>query len=123
MRHHIEHRFEDPGIVEVQVWLMRVEAMPIESISLIVPGPVRLFRVEKNDRGVLVGAIRVRPNIEIARNRARLGRAGALKPGMLIRGMIDYEFGDYPQFQPLHLDRESFQIAQASIGGVYSTIG
>src|ERR1700730_12490501 len=53
IRHHIEHRFEDPGIVEIQVWLMRVEAMPIESFCLIVPGPVRLFRVEKNDRGVL----------------------------------------------------------------------
>src|ERR1700730_18038485 len=40
IRHHIEHGFEDPGIVEVQVWLMRVESMPKESLCLIVPGPV-----------------------------------------------------------------------------------
>src|SRR5580700_10287714 len=102
---------------------MRVEAMPIKSLCLIVPGPVRLFGVEKNDRGVLVGAIRVRPNIEIARRRAGLGRAGALKPGMLIRGMIDHEFGDDPQAPLMRLAHETFEIAQASISGVYSAIG
>ena len=50
----IEHGFANTGIIEIQVGLMRVEAMPIKGFGLIVPGPVRLFGVEEDDRGVLI---------------------------------------------------------------------
>jgi hypothetical protein len=45
--------------------------MPIKGFGLIVPGPVRLFGVEENDRSVFIAFVHARPDVEIARRRSR----------------------------------------------------
>ena len=94
--HDVEDGFKNAGIVEVQIGLMRIEAMPIKCLGLIVPGPIRFFGVEKDNWGVLIALVRLRPDVEIARRRAGLCFAGAFEPRVLIRGMIDHELGDHP---------------------------
>ena len=42
------------GIVEVEIGLMRVEAVPVIGLRDRVPGPVRRLRVEEDDPGILV---------------------------------------------------------------------
>ena len=92
------HRVEDGAqhlrIVEIQIGLVGVEPVPVVRAGFRVPRPVRLFGVEKDDAGAGVSLIGIAPNIESARGRARLGRARALKPGVLVRGVVDDELGD-----------------------------
>src|SRR5919199_2271482 len=49
-----QHRALDAGIVEVQVWLVRKEAVPEELTGLLVPGPVGALRIREDDPSVLV---------------------------------------------------------------------
>src|SRR5262249_1163685 len=92
--HRIEYRTKHAWIVEIQIWLMAIEAMPEIGLAGRIPGPVGNFRVPEYDPRVAKQLIGVRPNIKITCCRASLCAPGTLKPGMLIRGMIDNEFDD-----------------------------
>src|SRR5262249_10928721 len=81
-------------VVEIQVGLMRIEAMPVVRLGNRVPGPVRGFRVDKNDPRVGMGLVVVRPYVIAPRRGAGLCRAGTLKPGMLVRGVVDDQLAD-----------------------------
>ena len=53
-------------IVEIQIWLVRIKAMPVISFCHRVPRPVGCFEIFENDARVLVFFWRVAPDIELA---------------------------------------------------------
>ncbi len=64
--HHLDHRVQNLRVVEVQVGLVRVEAVPVIRLGDRVPGPVRGLGVEEDDAGVGVLLVGVRPDVEVA---------------------------------------------------------
>ena len=103
--HNLEHRLNDLRIVEVQIRLMTEEAMPVVRLGHRIPGPIRSFRIGEDDARAEIFLIRVAPYIKIALRRARGRVARSLKPRMLIRGMVDDQFGD-------HLEAEAVRLLQ-----------
>ena len=47
--HHAQHRFENVRIVEIQIGLVRVEAMPVIGAGDRIPRPVRPLGIDKDD--------------------------------------------------------------------------
>ena len=47
--HHAEHFLEHARIVEIEIRLVAVEAVPVIGLRLLVPGPVRLLRIKEDD--------------------------------------------------------------------------
>ena len=92
-----QDRFPDRRVVEIQVGLMRVEAVPVIGLGHRVPAPVRGLEILEDDPGVLVLLRACRSR---RRNRAPgcpAAHAGALEPGMLVRRVVDHQLGDDPQ--------------------------
>ena len=71
--HHVDDRAEHPRIVEIEVGLVRIEAVPVIGLRHRVPGPVRLLGIEKDDAGFEEFLVGVAPHVKIAPRRARLG--------------------------------------------------
>ena len=94
--HDAEHFLQHARVVEVEVGLVRIEAVPEILPGDRVPGPVRLLGVEEDDAGFGEFLIGVGPDVEVAGGRARLGGPGLLEQGVLIRRMVDHQFGDHP---------------------------
>ena len=69
----VEHRVVDLRVVEVEVGLVAVEAVPEVLLAHRVPGPVRRLGVDEDDPGLLVELVGVGPDVEVA-VRARRGR-------------------------------------------------
>ena len=67
-------RFAHLRVVEVQVRLVRIEAMPIIGLSDRIPGPVGGFEVFEDDACFLIFLLVVTPDVEIARAAAGLAR-------------------------------------------------
>ncbi len=63
--HHVEHRLEDRRVVEIQVRLVREEAVPEVLAGHRVPCPVRLLGIEEDDARTVIGLVGVRPDVEI----------------------------------------------------------
>src|SRR5437867_12858208 len=55
--HNVEHGLPDLRVVVIEIRLMAEEAMPIIGLGLRVPGPVRLFSVDKDDSGLSVALV------------------------------------------------------------------
>ncbi len=64
--HDGEHLLQNPWIVEVQVGLMRIKAMPEIRTGHRVPGPVGLFGIEENHPCPGIGLIGVGPYVTVA---------------------------------------------------------
>ncbi len=92
--HHAEHFLQHARIVEVQIRLMRVEAMPEILARHRIPRPVRLLGVDEDDPRLGKLLIVVRPDVEVAGRRTPLGGSCLLEPGMLVGCVVDHEFGD-----------------------------
>ena len=71
--HHAQHRLEHLRIVEIEVGLVRVEAVPVIGAGDRIPGPVRALGIEEDDARAGVFLVGVRPDVEIAPRRSRLG--------------------------------------------------
>ena len=54
------------GVVEVEVRLVRIEAVPVVGSGSRVPCPVRRFEVFEDDSGVRVAFGRIAPDVEIS---------------------------------------------------------
>ena len=52
--HRLQHLFHHQRVVVVQVGLVREKAMPVIGLGSFVPGPVRFFRIGKDDARVLI---------------------------------------------------------------------
>jgi hypothetical protein len=93
--HDVRDRLEHLGVVEVEIRLVAEEAMPVELLRFRVPRPVRLLRVGEDDArvGVLVWVIA--PHVPVALRRSFGRTSGALKPRMLVGGVVDHELRDH----------------------------
>ena len=58
--HRLQHFFDHQRVIEVQVGLMRKEAMPVVGLGRLVPGPVGFLRVGEDDARVFVESGRCR---------------------------------------------------------------
>ena len=92
--HDLEDRLHHRRVLEVEVGLVRVEAVPVVGLGHRVPGPVRRLEVLEDDPGVAVAVGGVAPDVEVALRRARPRLAGALEPGVLVGGVVHDELGD-----------------------------
>ena len=90
--HGFQYLFHHRWVIEVEVWLVGKEAVPIVGLGRIVPSPIGLFRVGEDDVGILVEMIRTGPDVHLARRRAGRSEAGGLEPWVLIAGVIDDQF-------------------------------
>src|SRR5207244_12148621 len=82
--HYLEQRADDAWIVEIEVRLVREEAVPVELAGFRIPGPVRLLGVGEDDPRALVFLVSVAPDIPVAGARILLAAAGALEPVVLV---------------------------------------
>ena len=105
-------------IVEIEVGLVAVEAVPEIGLRLGVPGPVRLLRVDEDDPRVLVLLVGVAPDVVVALGRARPGAARALEPGVLVGGVVDDQLGDHPQAAPVRLVDQPPGVLERAVGRV-----
>ena len=64
--HGFEDFFQDGGVVKVEVGLVVEEAVPVESFSGFVPGPVGFFGVGEDDGRVFVDLVGGGPDVEVA---------------------------------------------------------
>ena len=115
---HAQHFAHHGRIVEVQVRLVRIEAVPEIGLCDRVPGPVGLLRIEEDDPGALVLLVVVAPDIEIPVVRARLCGAGALEPGVLVGGVVDDQFRDDPDAAIMAFTHELPEVAHVAVGRI-----
>src|SRR5205807_5045464 len=75
--HDIDDGLEYFGIVEIQIGLMREEAVPVVLAGDGIERPVRLFRVDEDDAGAGILVVAVAPDVVVPLRRAlrRLARA------------------------------------------------
>ena len=99
----------DLRVVEVQIRLVGIEAVPVIGPGVRVPGPVGGFKILEDDSRFGETLRSVAPDVEIAPATSRLGAARALKPGMLIGGMVQNQFGDDPQPAPMRLFQKALK--------------
>ena len=86
---------------------MRVEAVPVIGLGHRVPGPIGGLEVLEDDARLLVLVRRVAPDVKVARRGCPVSApARRLKPGMLVRGVIEHQLGDHPQAAPVRLAQE-----------------
>src|SRR6202008_4662597 len=105
--HHLHDGADYARIVEIEIRLVREEAVPIKLAGFRVPGPVRLLGVGEDDPRALIFLVGVAPHIPVARAGLGIAAAGAFDPVVLVGSMIDDEFGDYPKPAPLGFDDEA----------------
>lgn len=113
-------------IVVVEVGLVRIEAVPEIGLRHRVPGPVRRLRVEEDDPRAGELLVRVAPDIVVAPDRTGFGFARPLKPGMLVRGVVDHELRDDPDAAVVRRRHELAEIAHGAVsridGGVVGDV-
>ncbi len=94
---------------------MRIKAMPVIGLGHRIPGPVGGFEVFEDDARFLVLFLGIAPDVEIAFLAARRGAPRALKPRMLIGGVIEHQLGDHAQAAPVRFAQENFEIFERAV--------
>ena len=79
----------DARIVEIEVGLAGVEPVPVIGLRYRIPAPVRHFGIEKDDARFLEFIASVAPHVIVALRGTARCVAGALKPGVLVRAVVD----------------------------------
>ncbi len=105
-------------VLEIQVGLMGVEAVPVIGLGQWIPSPVRNLEILEDDPRVLVAFRRVAPDVKIAFRAPGLGPPSALKPRMLVRSVVDHQLGDHAKSAGMGLANERFEIAQVAVGRI-----
>ncbi len=116
--HGPEHLFHDARVVEVEVGLVRKEAMPVELAGDLVPGPVGLFRVGENDADARVELVGVGPDVHVALGRAFGREARGLEPGVLVGGVIDDELDHDLHASQVGGVHELLEVVDSAVGRV-----
>ena len=114
----LQHRLAHRRVVEVQVRLVRVEAVPVVRVGDRVPGPVRGLEVLEDDARVAVLVRRVAPDVEVALGRCPAARGARAGTRVLVRGVVADQLGDHPQAAPVRLAEEALDVAQRAVVGV-----
>ena len=110
----LEERLFDPRVVEVQVRLVRVEAVPVVGSGNVVPRPVRHLEVLEDDAGVLIALVGLAPDVEVAIGTARLGVARPLEPRVLIGGVVADQLVDHAHAPAMCFLDETVHVTQLS---------
>ena len=116
--HHVHNGLEDLRVLEVQVRLVGEKTVPVVLLRLFVPGPVGPLRVGEDDAGVLVLVRRVAPDVVVAPGGALRGLAGALEPGVLVRGVVYDQLRYDLEAQVVRLADEGPEVAFGAVVGV-----
>ena len=116
--HDAQHRLQHFGIVEIEVGLVGVEAVPVIGVGHRIPGPVRALGIEEDDARAAVFLVVVRPDVEVALGRSRRRLAGALEPGMLVGGVVDHQLGDDADAAPMRLVDEALDVVERAVLGM-----
>jgi hypothetical protein len=64
--HDAQHFLHHRRVVEVQIGLMRIEAMPVIGARGVIPGPVALLGIDEDDACAGIFRVVLRPDIKIA---------------------------------------------------------
>src|SRR5918996_2681937 len=97
---------------------MGVEAVPVISLGHWIPSPVGKLEILKNDARVAVFLLAIAPNVKVARAATRLGLARALKPWVLVRGVIDHQLADDGETAPVGFPKKDFEILHRAVIGM-----
>ncbi len=116
--HHLEDRLADLGIVEIEIGLMVVEAVPVIGVRDGIPRPVRGLEVLENDPRVFVAVGRLAPDVKVAPAAARRRVPRTAEPRMLVGSMIEHQFRDHAQAPLVRLAEEDAEIVQRAVAGV-----
>ena len=116
--HDLGHGFHHRRIVVVQIRLVREEAVPVILLRHRVPGPIGGFGVGEDDAGFRKFLVVVIPDVEIPLRRTARRAARGLKPGMLVGGMVDHQFGDDLQTPRVRLADEGTEVGQGAVLGM-----
>ena len=111
----LEQSLLDLRVVEVQVRLARVEAVPVVGVGDVVPGPVRGLEVLEDDPHVLVPLVCLAPHVEVTLWCPGTRSAGALEPRMLVRRVVAYQLVDDADAPAVGLTHELVDIAQCAV--------
>ena len=122
--HHLHQRAHHARIVEIEVRLVREEAVPVELAGFRIPGPVRFLGIGEDDPRALVFLVGVAPDIPVAGAGIRVRAAGALEPVVLVGRVVDDELGDDPQAALLgFLDEAAEILHRPEIGVDVAIVG
>ena len=110
----LDHFLLHSQVVEVQVWLVAEETMPVVLARLRVPRPIGRLGVSEDDARVSVPLIRVAPNVVLAKRRRRIG-AGGLKPRVLVGRVVHDQLGNHPQPTAMGGFDEGLEVFQAAV--------
>ncbi len=113
--HGLQHGLLDLWALEVQVGLVRVEAVPVIRSSGVVPGPVGDLEVLEDDPGVLVALVGVAPYVEFARRASGASPARSLEPRMLVGRVIADQLVDDADPAPVSVLDELVGVGQVSV--------
>src|SRR6266545_937160 len=113
-----QHLDEDTRVVVVKVGLVRIEAVPEIALRHRIPSPVGFFAVDENNARSEIFLVGFVPDIVVAPLRALPCRTRSLEPRMLIGGVVDYEFDDYPDATGMHGGHELTQVPHCPEGWV-----
>ena len=120
--HGFEDFFEDGGVVEVEVGLVVEEAVPVERLRGVIPGPVGFFGVGKDDGGVFVDLVGGGPDVEVAFGRAGESVAGFLEPGVLVGGVVDAELDEDLHVALVGGCEEALEVFDGAVAGVDGSV-
>ncbi len=93
--HHLHDGVEDMRAGEIQVRLVGKKAVPVIGLGYLVPLPVGSPYVSENAARATVLGVVVAPDIVVALGGTLWRTPRRLEPGMLVRSVVDYQFGDY----------------------------
>ncbi len=114
----LEDLLAHPRVVEVQVRLVREEAMPVVGVGHRVAGPVRGLGVGEDDARAGVLLVRVAPDVEVALRAPRRRQPRALEPRVLVRRVVDHQLGDHLEPAPVGLVQENLEVLDRAVGGM-----
>ena len=108
--HHLEQGFFDVGIIKIEIGLMGIKTVPIVGFGNGIPRPVRGLKILKDNPGFLIFFRGVAPDIKIPLGTAGWSLSRPLKPGMLVRGVVEHELDDHPQPPLVGLIQKSLEV-------------
>jgi hypothetical protein len=103
-------------VLEVEVGLVREEAVPVELPSHGVEGPVRHLRVDEDDAGVGIALVRVAPHVEVAERAVRI-LPRRQEPGVLVGGVVDREIDHHPHVPRVRLGDDVAEVVDRAVLG------
>ena len=112
--HDLDDGLVHARVVEVEVGLVGVEAVPVVGAGDVVPGPVRDLEVLEDDAGVLIALVGLAPDVEVAIGAARLGVARALEPRVLIGGVVADQLVDHAHAPAMCFLDEAVHVTELS---------